>query len=397
MDTAAAATVAASTIAGSALGFGIIQYNERRRQQLLTDLYGGKEAAAAIATRVRQGRFPRWKRNRDELLRAMCLAAVFGESRQSRSLLYDALAKAMATEEYRKQITSNVEDMHIIIARNGPYVDLARARHQLFALRAALSIDDDLRMRVERADIYSPQVDDMMTLDERCTDEAHRWGALREVLRRRDSLVVVCPKPGRDGSVPGCAALALDFHKVAGISERVPAAVPAGEIGPSQSGRLPLPAGERFLLTELAKRLHRAKYQRSVEDIRSIASELADIIASHATYEKAEIIAVVSGRKHDCSVQLGTEVASLAAKMCVTLAKQEECDAESRFMLIEPGLVKGRKVILIDDVYRTGDTLRDAAQVLRRAGARQVLGLTVTCAVSAIVPPIVPDQSSARN
>ena len=74
----------------------------------------------------------------------------------------------------------------------------------------------------------------------------------------------------------------------------------------------------------------------------------------------------------------------LVAKACVTLAMQNECDAESKFMLTEPDLVRDREVILIDDVYRTGDTLRDAAQVLRGAGARQILGLTVTCTVSAI-------------
>jgi hypoxanthine-guanine phosphoribosyltransferase len=385
MDTAAA-TVAASTIAVSALGFGLIQYNERRRQQLLTDIYGGKEAAAAIATRVRNGRLPRWRRNRGELLEAMCLAAVFGESGQSRSLLYAALAKAMVTEEYRHQIMSNIEDIHTIIARNSPYADLAGARHRLFALSAALNIDGDLRIRVERADIYSNQVDDMMTPDERCTDEAHRWDALREVLKQRESVVAVCPGHGRDGNITGCATLALDFHKVARITARIPAAVPAATIARTRLDRLPLPASERFLLTESAKRLHRAKYQRNVADVRSIASELASIIVSHAMYSKAEIIAVVSGRKHDCSIQIGTEVANLAAKMCVTLNKQDECDAESKFMLAEPGLVKDREVIIVDDVYRTGDTMRDAAQVLRRAGARQVLGLTVTCTVSAIIP-----------
>ena len=73
---------------------------------------------------------------------------------------------------------------------------------------------------------------------------------------------------------------------------------------------------------------------------------------------------MVSGRKHDCSIQLGTEVANLAAKMCVTLAKQDEADAESKFMLAEPGLVRDRGVIIVDDVYRTGDTMRDAAHPL---------------------------------
>lgn len=384
MDTATVARVATRTIAVSALGFGLFQYHERRRQQLLADLHGGKgEAATAIASRFSHRRFPHLRRNRSESLEAMCLATVFGESGQSRSLLYAALTKAMAIDEYRKQIKSTVADIQAIIARNSPYTDLAQARHRLFALSAVLNVDDDLRMRVERADIYLEQVDDMMTPDGRCTHEAHRWGVLKEVLRQRESVVVVCPRLGRDGSLAGCAALALDFHKVAQMTGRVPGAAPGAG---TEAVRYPVPTGERFLLTESAKRLHRAKYRRNATDVSSIARELAGIIASHPAYKKAEIIAVVSGRSHDCSVRLGTEVAHLAAKTCITLTMQKEYDAESKFMLTEPDLVRDRVVILIDDVYRTGDTLRDAARVLRSAGARQILGLTVTCTVSAIIP-----------
>lgn len=380
METAISAKVVTSAIAISALGFGFAKYGERRRQQLLTDLHGGKgEAAAAMATRVRHGRFSRLQRNRGELLEAMCLSAVFGESGQSRSLLYAALAKAMAIDEYRMHIKCSLADIQGIIVRNSPYMDLTQARHRLFSLSAALNLDDDLRMRVERADIYSDQIDDMMTPDERCTDEAHRWGALREVLRERESVVVVCPRAGRDGSSAGCATLALDFHKVAQITERVP-------VTTTEAARYEVPERERFLLTESAKRLHHAKYRRNVADVSSIASELAGIIASHPLYEKAETIAVVSGRSHDCSVRLGTEAAHLVGKPCITFAVQKECDAGSKFMLTEPDLVRDKVVIIIDDVYRTGDTLRNAAQTLRGAGARQILGLTATCTVSAIIP-----------
>jgi hypoxanthine-guanine phosphoribosyltransferase len=382
MDTATAAKVATSTIVGAALGAGLVQYSERRRQQLLADLQGGKtEGAATMATRARHGRFPWSQRNRGEWLEAMCLAAVFGDSGQSRNLLYAALSKAMASDESREQIKSSMADIQAIIARNSPYTDLTQVRHRLFALSAVLNVDDDLRMRVERAHAYSDQIDDMATPDERCTEEAHRWGALKKVLRERESVVVVCPRPGRDGFTAGCATLALDFHKVAQIGKQAPAAAPAAGTGTAQCT---VAADERFLLTESAKRLHRAKYQRNATDISSIANELSGIIASHPAYEKAGMIAVVSGRSHDCSVQLGIQVAHLAAKNYITLARQNGCAAEPKFALTELDLVKGREIILVDDVYRTGATVRDAAQVLRNAGARQILGLTVTCTVSAI-------------
>lgn len=42
------------------------------------------------------------------------------------------------------------------------------------------------------------------------------------------------------------------------------------------------------------------------------------------------------------------------------------------YYVLLPSLVKGRKVLLIDDVVTTGATLRAATKALRRAGARQV-------------------------
>jgi hypothetical protein len=383
MDAAASATIAAATIAILGLGFGLVQYWERRRQRLLTDLRDGKEAAA-VATRVAHGQLPRRKRTRRELLEAMCVAAVFGQTGQARSLIYAALAKMMVTEDYRDQITASAEDLAAIIARNSPYADLTLERHRLLALRAALSIDDDLRMRVERADIYLNQVNDAMTPDGRCADEIHRWGALKEVLKHRGSVVVVCPRPGPGGSVPGCATLALDFHKVAQTLGTTPPAVPVGAMARARFDEPPILSSERFLLTDLGKRFHRAKYHGSFADVKSIAAELASIIVRHPAYEKAEMIAVISGRSHDFSVQLGNEAARLSAKPCITLTKQGGPDAESRFMLAESDSVRDREIILMDDVYRTGDTMRDATRALRRAGARQVLGLTATCAISAI-------------
>lgn len=39
--------------------------------------------------------------------------------------------------------------------------------------------------------------------------------------------------------------------------------------------------------------------------------------------------------------------------------------------------ITGQKVLLVDDIYTTGTTIRHAAEVLRSSGAKQVLGLTL--------------------
>ncbi|MEP7286592.1 MAG: ComF family protein [Chloroflexota bacterium] len=48
----------------------------------------------------------------------------------------------------------------------------------------------------------------------------------------------------------------------------------------------------------------------------------------------------------------------------------------------EPGVVKDRKLVIIDDVYTTGATLRACATALLEAGAKQVWALTVASAKS---------------
>ncbi len=50
-------------------------------------------------------------------------------------------------------------------------------------------------------------------------------------------------------------------------------------------------------------------------------------------------------------------------------------ERELRAFAIEAGKVKGRQVLLIDDVSRAGETLTSAAAFLRTAGAASVCAL----------------------
>lgn len=44
------------------------------------------------------------------------------------------------------------------------------------------------------------------------------------------------------------------------------------------------------------------------------------------------------------------------------------------FSCSEPELVRGRTILLVDDVYTTGSTLDDCARALKSAGAKEVIG-----------------------
>jgi ComF family protein len=56
---------------------------------------------------------------------------------------------------------------------------------------------------------------------------------------------------------------------------------------------------------------------------------------------------------------------------------QRRANLRGAFAVARAGQVKGREVLLVDDVYTTGTTATECARVLRRAGARQVWVATV--------------------
>jgi orotate phosphoribosyltransferase len=45
--------------------------------------------------------------------------------------------------------------------------------------------------------------------------------------------------------------------------------------------------------------------------------------------------------------------------------------------VVDPAAVRGRRILVVDDVLTTGLTLRESARVLHRAGAAEVAGLAV--------------------
>lgn len=53
------------------------------------------------------------------------------------------------------------------------------------------------------------------------------------------------------------------------------------------------------------------------------------------------------------------------------------------FRVPEPGAVRGREIVLVDDVFTTGTTISECSRVLLRAGARRVWAVTVARAVKA--------------
>ncbi len=97
-------------------------------------------------------------------------------------------------------------------------------------------------------------------------------------------------------------------------------------------------------------------------------------------------------RKYNQSALLAVELERLTHKKCLlrTLVRVKKTPAQGHktreerklnildaFAVCKPEIIKGRKIVLIDDVYTTGATLNECAKVLRKAGAKEVKALVL--------------------
>lgn len=364
---------AAGAVVGTLVfAFGVFQYLERRKQQLLIDLQGGKEAVAAAAKRIRDGelphRIPRISRKRRRsLLEALCLAAVFEGSGRSRALIYAALGRTVELDRYTSEINEIVGDLSAVIVRNSPYTDLSRATRRIYALRAALNLDGDVRVRVTYEQALRAQPKSCPTPDKRLTHSAHTWNSLTDTLPKERAIVLINAGPNSGART----IIALDFHRIARARKQ---------------------GGERFLLTPTGNCVVQGKYGKGAADkdvdtqkISTLAKRLANVIRTSPQYKEALWISAVPGTKHDFSVLLGKAVADEAGKRFVKMSVSRESDIGDtypEFIVTEPTNIEGSIGIIVDDVYRTGKALNAAAEALLEKRAIEILGLTATCTVS---------------
>ena len=62
-------------------------------------------------------------------------------------------------------------------------------------------------------------------------------------------------------------------------------------------------------------------------------------------------------------------------------AAERETNLRGAFEVRKPALVKGQTVLLVDDVFTTGSTLRECSRVLGQSGALEVRALTLARAL----------------
>ena len=57
--------------------------------------------------------------------------------------------------------------------------------------------------------------------------------------------------------------------------------------------------------------------------------------------------------------------------------KEREANVRKAFIVVKPDRVKGKTILLIDDVMTTGATLNECARILKKSGAKEVKVITL--------------------
>jgi predicted amidophosphoribosyltransferase len=155
--------------------------------------------------------------------------------------------------------------------------------------------------------------------------------------------------------------------------------------------------GSQHVRTELGELIYRFKYAGDQAVGETLAARLADFIRAHPELRADVLIPVPSTKKDRAYDPVPTLARLIAArtdlvlnetalvkaratepqKAMVNLA-QKSSNVAGAFRVTDPGAIRGKRVLLLDDFYDSGATLAEATRVLLNAGAREVVVLTVT-------------------
>lgn len=95
-------------------------------------------------------------------------------------------------------------------------------------------------------------------------------------------------------------------------------------------------------------------------------------------FNQSELLAKELTRRLGLKIESSVLIKTKATAAQINLKKNERKEnVKDVFMVKDASKIKSKKILLVDDVITTGSTLEECAKVLKKAGARDVMGLVV--------------------
>ena len=148
--------------------------------------------------------------------------------------------------------------------------------------------------------------------------------------------------------------------------------------------------------TALGELVRKSKSYQPASGDRTAARELARHVSNwvrdHPLYASADVVAAIPPGNRDKAYDLPQIIASaVAGEFSMTQCRisstnttpqktlaGDETDVDIAGSFSVRGDLRGLRVVLIDDIYRSGRTMSEGVRVLRAAGAREVVALAAS-------------------
>ncbi len=95
-------------------------------------------------------------------------------------------------------------------------------------------------------------------------------------------------------------------------------------------------------------------------------------------FNQAKVIAEELARLRGIKLEEGVlaKVKNVPPQTLLEMDEREE-NVSGAFRVVDEDRIRGKTIILVDDVYTTGSTVKECSSVLRKAGAKEIRAITV--------------------
>ncbi|MBR5528857.1 MAG: ComF family protein, partial [Oscillospiraceae bacterium] len=99
-------------------------------------------------------------------------------------------------------------------------------------------------------------------------------------------------------------------------------------------------------------------------------------------YDQAQLLAKETGKALSLQpTRLLKKIRNTPPQSGILGLSQRKANVLGAYKVIDPALVRDKRILLLDDVVTTGATVSECARMLLTAGAKEVFCVTVACAV----------------
>lgn len=156
--------------------------------------------------------------------------------------------------------------------------------------------------------------------------------------------------------------------------------------------------GKQWIRTEIGELVYQFKFQNKQELIPVLLGRIINFLSAYPEFQRCEVILpvppTVKEKVYDPVTLLAQKLSERLGLPCISDAvektkaifpmkdmetlSQKEANIKGAFLVTNPKVIFGKRILILDDLYDSGATLRELTKVLKSSGAKEIFVLVLT-------------------